>query len=130
MTAIVTDIGLGIIANRIKGLGTEPIYFGWGTGTTEPTSADTTLEAEDTTGGYTRVAGTSAIITISAAGDTFQVSGSMTALDALTITEWALFDAITDGNMLMREVQNPGLTLSLGGILNFILKHQFSRCEG
>jgi hypothetical protein len=129
MTAIITNIGLSIIANRLEGVGTEPIYFGWGTGTTAPTSADTALQIEDATGGYSRVAGTSAIITVSVASDTFQVSGSMTALAGLVITEWGLFDAITTGNMLMREVQNPGLTLTLGGILNFILKHQFSRCE-
>lgn len=129
MTAIITDKGLSIIANRLKGIGTEPIYFGWGTGTTMPVAANTALQTEDTTGGYVRSAGTSAIVTISVTGDTFQVSGSMVALAGLAITEWGLFDAATTGNLLMREVQSPGFTMALGGILNFILKHQISRCE-
>lgn len=127
MTAIITNAGLAIIANRLKGLGTEPIYFGWGTGTTAPTAADTALQTEDVTGGYARVPGTSAIVTISQTGDTFQVSGSMTALANLSITEWALFDAANAGNMLFREVQNPGKTMITGGILNFTLKFQASR---
>jgi len=129
MTAIITDKGLNIIANRLKGLGTEPIYFAWGTGTTAPVAANTTLETEDTTGGYARVAATSAIVTVSVAGDTFQVSGSITAQADLVITEWGLFDAATVGNLLMREVQNPGKTMVTGGLLNFTLKFQISRCE-
>lgn len=127
--AIITNKGLNIVANRIKGLGTEPIYFGWGTGAAGPVAGDTALQTEDTTGGYSRVAGTSAIVTISAASDTYQVSGSMTALADLVITEWGLFDAVSGGNLLMREVQSPGITLATGELLNFTLKFQVSRCE-
>ena len=126
MGKIVTDVGLSIISSRMKGLLTEPVKIGWGTGTTEPTAADTTLQTEDVTGGYARAVGVSSIVSVGSVNDTYQVSGSLTAQAALTITEWALFD--NAGNMLCREVANPGHTLALGGILNFIFKIQINRC--
>jgi hypothetical protein len=125
MSSIVTNVGLQIIANRIKGLLTEPLKIGWGTGTTEPTISDTTLEAEDTDGGYARVSGVSSIVTVGTTEDTYQVSGAITSTVAQTITEWALFD--NAGNMLCREVAVPGYTLAIGGLLNFIFKIQISR---
>lgn len=124
MSKIVTDIGLAIIANRIKGLGTQPLYIAWGIGITTPVAGDTTLKTEDTTGGYIRATGVSSITTISVAGDTYQVSGSLNALAPLQITEWALFDNIAGGNMLCREVQLPGFMLGIGDILNFVFKFQ------
>lgn len=126
MSSIVTDVGLQIIANRVKGLLTEPLKIGWGTGTTAPTISDTDLETEDTDGGYSRVSGVSSIVTVGTTEDTYQVSGAITSTIAQTITEWALFD--TAGNMLCREVQVPGYILSVGGLLNFIFKIQISRC--
>ena len=41
---IVVDSGLSIISNRIKGLGSEPKYIGWGIGDTVPTNDDVNLE--------------------------------------------------------------------------------------
>lgn len=126
MSAIITNAGKTIIANRIKGLGTEPIYFGWGTGTTEPTVLDTDLE---TPAAEARVAGTSAIVTVNVTEDTFQVSGSITSLSDQEITEWALFDALVNGNMICREVQNPGKSMVTGGILNFTIKFPVNGCS-
>lgn len=126
MTALITAKGREILARRIKGELTEPVKIGWGTGTTPPTIADTGLETEDVTGGYARVAGVSSIVTISTANDTYQVSGALSALAALLITEWGLFD--TAGNLLCREVIVPGFNLSAGGILNFLQKFQQSVC--
>ena len=128
MGAVITKDGLAIVANRVKGLGTEPLYLAWGTGTTEATSSDTALETEDTTVGYARVAGVSSIVTISETDDTYQVSGSITAAAALTITEWGIFDASSSGNMLYHEVSVPGFDLAIGGILNFVIKFQISEC--
>lgn len=128
MAALITAVGFNIIAERIKGNGTEPVYLAWGTGVTEPTITDTDLEAEDSSPAYARVAGVSSIVDGLYAGDTYQVSGSITATAALMITEWALFDAVSGGNMLMREVYAPGHTLAIGGILNFIIKVQMTEC--
>jgi hypothetical protein len=128
MAKIITNKGLSILASRIKGVGTEPLYIGWGTGIAAPVATNTQLATEDTTGGYARSPGVSTIVTITQAGDTYQVSGSITALAVLTITEWGLFDAVSGGNMLLREVITPGSVLAIGGILNFTFKIQMARC--
>ncbi len=122
MSRIITNKGLGIITGRIKGTGTEPLKIGWGIGTTDAAAGDTTLETEDTTGGYARASGSSTVTTTSVTGDTYQVSGSLTALAALAITEWALFN--TAGDMICREVLVPGFSLDPGDILNFTFKFQ------
>ena len=127
MAKIVTNVGLKIIANRIKGNLTEPLNIAWGTGTTAPAATDTALAVEDTSPGYSRVAGVTSIVSVSATEDTYQVSGSLTAQAALDITEWGLFDSAN--NLLCREVLNPGYSLSIGGILNFVFKIQMSRCS-
>jgi len=128
MTVLVTTKGREILARRIKGELTEPVNFAWGIGTTPPTIGDTGLETEDTTPGYVRVPGVSSIVTISTPNDTYQVSGACAALATLAITEWGLFD--TAGNLLLREVQLPGFSLSAGGIVNFLFKLQQSVCAG
>jgi len=127
MTAVLTNLGLQIIANRIKGNLTEPLNIAWGTGTTAPAVTDTDLETEDTTPGYARVAGVTSIVTVGVTSDTYQVTGAITAQAALTITEWGLFD--TAGNLLCHEVDAAGHVLPLGGILSFIFKVQMSRCS-
>lgn len=129
MTSIITDVGLEIVARRMKGQWTEPLYIAWGIGTTAPLKTDTALDSEDVSGGYARVPGVSTIVTVVELNDCYQVSGSITATAALTITEWGLFDANVVGHMLCREVQAPGYTLVPGGILNFVFKIQNSRCN-
>ena len=126
MTALITTKGREILASRLKGLLTEPVNIAWGTGVIPPALGDTGLEIEDVTGGYARFPGVSSIVTISTLNDTYQISGSLTALADLDITEWGLFD--TAGNLLMREVQNPGYSLATGGTLNFLFKFQQSVC--
>ena len=128
MPKLITNKGLSILANRIKSLGTEPIYIGWGIGTAVPAVTDTQLGTEDVTGGYARALGVSAIITTTQTSDTYQVSGSLTANAVLTITEWGLFDAVSGGNMLLRETKVPGTLLAIGGIITFTFKIQMARC--
>jgi hypothetical protein len=126
MGSIITDKGLDIIAQRMKGNLTEPLYIAWGTGTTEPVAGNTALETEDSGGGYARVAGVSSIVTVGVTNDTYQVSGAITSTKVQTITEWGLFD--NAGNLLCREVSVPGNSLAIGGLMNFIFKIQMSRC--
>lgn len=128
MAFVVTNAGLAILASRIKGSGTEPLYIGWGTGAGTAAIADTTLFTEDTTPGYSRAVGISSLVTTSVAGDTYQVSGSLTAGAALSITNWGLFDAAVGGNLLAHEDVAVPYTLSAGELLNFIFKIQESRC--
>lgn len=126
MLYVVTNKGLKILSSRVKGLLTEPLNIGWGTGSTAPAIGDTALVAEDITGGYARVAGVSSIVTLGTVDDTYQVSGTLTAIAVLNITEWGLFD--TAGNLLCRAVEATGYPLSIGGSLNFVFKVQMSRC--
>lgn len=119
MPYIVTDDGLAIIANRIKGLGTQPLYIGWGTNSTAPVKTDAALGTEAT--GYTRATGASAIGTVTETGDAFVVTGSLTAGAAITVKEWGLFDAVVAGNLLVRETYPAGYVLGVGGVLNFTL---------
>lgn len=120
MSKIITDKGLEIISQRIKGNLTEPLNIAWGTGTTLPTAADIALQAEDTSPGYARVAGVSQVVSVTSVNDTYEVSGALTARAALTISEWGLFDSA--GNLLSREVQLPGFLLAIGETMNFVFK--------
>jgi hypothetical protein len=122
MAKIITNKGLAIVSSRIKGLLSEPLNIGWGTGITAPAITDIALENEDITGGYSRAVGATQLVTTSVASDTYQVTGSLTALAGLQITEWGLFDG--SGNLLCREVQIPGFAMAIGGILNFVFKLQ------
>jgi hypothetical protein len=128
MAFVITDKGLEILANRIKGLGTEPVYIGWGTGAGTAAVSDTTLFTEDATPGYARAVGVSSIVTVGVANDTWQLSGALTALAALSITNWGLFDAPVAGNLLVHEDSATPYTLSAGAMLNFIFKLQEARC--
>jgi len=56
---LVTNAGMAGVASRINGSGAEAAftYIGIGTGATAANAADTTLEAEITTGGGARASG-------------------------------------------------------------------------
>jgi hypothetical protein len=128
MAFVITNAGLAILSNRIKGLGTEPLFIGWGTGAGTALITDTILFTEDTTVGYVRATGISSIVTTLIANDTYQVSGALTAGAALVITNWGIFDALVAGNLLVKEDLSPSYNLAIGALLNFVLKLQESRC--
>ena len=95
------DTGLAIVANLIKGSGTEPNWVAWGTGTTEASEQDVDMELESSEEG--RTTGTSSTATTTTAGDTYRVIASITCLStSKAITEVGIFDALTSGNMFMR----------------------------
>jgi hypothetical protein len=90
--ATATYSGRSILWGRMKGLQTEPIDIGWGTGGgfTGSANSDVNLFAPAT---ETRAAGTSTVITTTQLGDTYEVTGSLTCLvTAKAITEMGLFD--------------------------------------
>jgi hypothetical protein len=121
---VVTDAGMDIITNRLKGSGTEPKYVHWGTGTTGAAAADTALEtarAED------RTDGTSSRVTTTVTNDTYQVAGTITAAgSSAAITEAGLFDASTDGNMLLRGTFDA-INLQIGDSIAFTVKVKFDQ---
>ena len=92
-TGSVTFSGRSLLVNRIKGNMTEPLNIGWGVGTqTGAANSDVNLFAP---AGEARTAGTSTGISTSFLADTYQVTGSITATAARTITEVGLFDTTT-----------------------------------
>jgi hypothetical protein len=124
MPEYITNAGLAILANRIKGQGTEPIYLAWGTGAT---AADPTATALDTEASEARVACVSSIETVSQTDDAYKVTGAITADGSKTITEWGIFDASSGGNLLAIKSISPGDDYTVGEIGAFSFRIQFAR---
>lgn len=123
-TAYITDKGLNIIAERLKGVGTEPLYFAWGSGAGTAAPADLTLFTEES---EARVAMFSQVVTVTSVGDSYKLTGAIIANANKTITNWGVFDASTGGNLLLHESISPGEAYLIGQIGNFIFRIQFVR---
>jgi len=113
--------GKAIVTNRIKGVGTEPAYVGWGTGAGTTAITDTTLFTE----AGSRTAGTSTQQTTTTTSDTYQVVGTLTAPAGETITNAGLLDASTSGNLFIKG-DFTGIVLNTGDSIQFTIKAQFS----
>jgi len=124
MPYYVTNKGLEIIANRIKGSGTEPLYIAWGTGSTP---ASPTATALDTEASEARVAGSSSIDSELSLNDTYRVIGAIVADGTKTITEWGLFDAAVAGNLLAIETVSPGKSMTVGKLIAFTFRIRLAR---
>jgi len=93
--ATATYAGRSLIWAFVKAAGspTEPKNIGWGTGaSTASANSDVALFGPQT---EARVAGTSSLVSTSFLADTYQVTGTITATNAKTITEAGLFDTTT-----------------------------------
>lgn len=131
MATLLLNAGRAILTNRLKGAGTEPLNIGWGTGAGTTAATDTTLFAEKaldlatTTG--TRVAGTSSQQTTSVTNDTYQVTGTLTASGAGTVTNMGIADSTTiaAGNFLIKG-DFTGVTLAIADSIASTFKLQFT----
>lgn len=126
MAQIITNKGLEIVATRIKGEGTDPVYLAWGTGAGTPGVTDTTLFTEAS---ESRVAGLAEIITVGTPNDTYRVTGTMTADGPKTITNWGLFDAPTGGNLIAKGNSASGQAVIAGQMITFVYRLQISRAS-
>lgn len=105
LAVVFTNAGAAIVTNRFIQAGTAPKYVAWGIGTTAAAVTDTALQTESaptTAGG--RTAGTESRTTVTNTNDNYLVTGLITAVSTLAITEEGLFDAATTGNMLSHAV--------------------------
>lgn len=111
MATLVVNGGKGIITNRIKGAGTEPLNIGWGTGTqTTATATDTTLGPTtveklvdlSTSAGTDHTVGTSTQQTTTTTSDTYRVTGTRTATGSGAVTVAGLFDAASGGTLFVK----------------------------
>lgn len=121
MATVVTNAGLDIVTNRVKGSGTEPSYSGWGTGAGTAAITDTTLFTEN----GSRVAGTSSRVTTTKTNDTYQVVATHTSSGANTITNAGLLDAAAAGNLFLKG-DFTGVVLADGESIQFTYKAQFT----
>jgi hypothetical protein len=113
-----TATGRGIISDRIKGTGTEPLNIGWGTGTTAPVDGDTALE---TASAESKVAGTSSVQTTTTTDDTYRVVGTITSSSTQSITEAALFD---DSDVLFMRGTFTAINVDNGDSIQFTMEGQ------
>lgn len=120
MATRVQDAGKAIISNRIIGSGTEPKYAAMGTGTGAAASATTITEVETRSG--TNV-GTRVTTTVT--NDTYQVINTVSATATRAITEAALFDASTVGN-IFTYADFSVINLLNGDSIQFTWKVAFS----
>lgn len=103
LATALTNVGVAVLVDRIQQSGTAGKNIGWGTGTTTAAVTQTALvtEAAPTTAGG-RTVGTEGETTTDQTGDTYTVTGTVTAGSTLAITEEGLFTATSNGTMLLR----------------------------
>ena len=121
--------GRAVVTNRLRGLGTEPLYLGWGTGAGTTAAADTALFTEAlvtmAAGGTDHTTGVSSQATTSTTSDTYQVLGTRTATGAGTVTNAGLFDAASGGNLYLKG-DFAGQPLAIGDAIQFTTKVQYT----
>lgn len=117
---VLTNSGKALIASRLNGAGSAPTYIGWGTGPGPAEASDSEL---DTEAPEARVSGTATIETTDVMDDTYQVDGTITATGTRTITEVALFDAPTGGN-IFTKVSFDGIPVEADDTIRFVLGYQ------
>lgn len=131
MATVVTNTGRAIVTSRLKGLGTEPLFVGWGTGSGTAVVTGTTLFTErdvdlSATSG-TRTTGTSSIQTQTVTSDTYQVTATRTATGSGTVTNAGLFDSATIGaGGMFLHGEFTGIGLAAGDSIAFTFRAQFT----
>lgn len=119
---MIVNKGLELVATALSGSSMK--YIGYGTGTTAPVAANTGLE---TPAAEARTTGTQSVVTTTTTNDTYQVTGTIVCtVAAKAITEVALFDASTDGNLFARITFNA-INLEVGDSIAFIIRSISSR---
>ena len=115
MATIYTDAGEDKVADLIDGTVSAPAnwYVGWGTGAGTAAKGDTTLFTESA---EARVVGAES----QPSSDINQFVGTITASAGRTITNAGLFDASTNGNMVIHG-DFTGVVLNSGDKIEFTI---------
>ncbi len=111
VATVVTNKGFGISADRVRTTPgtytTSPKFIAAGVGATgagrTAVAGDTALSSELSEG---RTSGTESTVTTTQTGDTYQVTGTITASGSRAVDEGGLFDASTVGNMYTSATHN------------------------
>ena len=122
-----TSAGFAEMAKHCTGTGSPAAftYIAVGIGTA-PGSTDTALASEVTTDGLGRItAETISTIQTTLANDTANWVHVFTATGSKTITEAAIFNAASDGDMLIVGAVSPSAAMVNGDTLTLTMKCQF-----
>lgn len=111
VATVVTNLGFAMAADRLRTspgtYTTSPKFVAFGVGATgaarTAVAADTALSSELAEG---RTSGTESTVTTTQTGDTYQVTGTVTATGSRSVDEGGLFDAITTGHMYTSATMN------------------------
>lgn len=134
MATLIVNTGHAITTGRMIGATpaqAEPRYVGWGTGAGTTSATDTTLFGEKAadlvTATGARATGTSTETTTTVTNDTYQVTATITATGAGTVTNAGLFDnaAIGSGNLYMKG-DFAGIGLATGDSITFTIQVKHS----
>lgn len=122
-TIKVVNNGLGIITGLVSKITTlAPLFVGWGTGVTAAAITDTGLQ---TPAAEARTSGTVTQQQTTVANDTFRNVASITCATAgKAITEAAIFDAATAGNLFVRAVFDA-VNVAVGDSIQFTFNVSF-----
>jgi len=98
---LVTTVGFAQLALLAGDATAVPFtYLAVGTSATAVNIADTTLNAETTTNGLERAAGTVSRVTTTGTNDTYQITKTWTATGSVSVEEVGVFNAGSGGIML------------------------------
>lgn len=128
MTARIQNLGLANLTAAWVAYASLPKYLQWGTGTGAAASA---TNVTTTSTSEARTTGTASQVTTTQTNDTYQVTGTISALGTRAITEVSLWDAVgtgspaTGGNM---DVYGDFavINLSTGDSIAFTVKAAFT----
>lgn len=129
MAVVVVNTGKGIFTARLRGVGTEPLNLGWGTGAGTAAAADTGLFTEvlvsGSAGGTDHTAGTSSQVTTTTTNDSYRVIATRTATGAVTVTNAGLFDAASGGTLFLKG-DHGSTTLASGDAVQYTATAQLT----
>ncbi|MDE2101846.1 MAG: hypothetical protein KGL39_31660 [Patescibacteria group bacterium] len=102
---VVTNLGKAILADRVRTTPAtytvSPHYCAMGTGATGAARTAAATDTALTTEVETRATGTESTVTTTNAGDTYQVTATITATAPRAVDEAGLFDASAAGHMFV-----------------------------
>lgn len=116
MAVVYTNNGKAYVVAKLDGSNTNsPNRIGWGTGAGTANATDTTLFTE---AAEARATATLSHVTTTVTNDTFQAVGTITTASNQTITNAALFDAASGGNMPIKA-DHTGLPLLINDSIQY-----------
>lgn len=119
--------GMKVISESLKGTAILPVWIGWGTGATATANTDSALVTEVTiTAEGGRVQGTAASTTVTSSGDTYKVTGTITATTAHTLREVGLFCTSSAGSTMFLRGMHDAISVAEGDSVAYTIKTVFA----